>query len=95
MMPAARALALAWPVCAALAAAPVFAADAEHGRALYENHCRVCHTSKVHKREPRQPADSAELRAIVERWQAEQGLRWLREDIDDVVYFLRVTQYNF
>ena len=94
-MPAVRALALAWPVCAALAATPAFGADAGHGRALYENHCQTCHTSKVHRREPRLPADSAGLRVIVERWQAEQNLRWSREDIDDVVYFLRVTQYNF
>ena len=94
-MPPARAFALGWAVCVALAVAPGLAADLERGRALYENHCRVCHTSKVHRREPRLAADGAELRAIVERWQAEQNLRWSREDIDDVVYFLRETQYRY
>jgi mono/diheme cytochrome c family protein len=72
-----------------------FGADAGRGRALYENHCMVCHTSKVHRREPRLAADSTQLFSIVERWQAEQNLRWSREEIDDVVYYLKVTQYNF
>ena len=70
-------------------------ADAERGRALYENHCVVCHTSKVHRREPRLAADGAQLYKIVNNWQVEQGLRWSREEIDDVVYYLKVTQYNF
>jgi mono/diheme cytochrome c family protein len=70
-------------------------ADAERGRALYENHCMVCHTSKVHRREPRVEANSAQLYRIVEGWQAEQGLRWSREEIDDVAYYLKLTQYNF
>jgi mono/diheme cytochrome c family protein len=72
-----------------------FGADAERGRALYENHCIVCHTSKVHRREPRLAADSAQLNRIVTNWQAEQGLRWSREEIDDVVYYLKLTQYNY
>ena len=70
-------------------------ADAERGRALYENHCVVCHTSKVHRREPRVAANSAQLYRIVEGWQAEQGLRWSRDDIGDVVYYLKLTQYNY
>jgi mono/diheme cytochrome c family protein len=70
-------------------------ADAERGRALYENHCVVCHTSKVHKREPRVAANAAQLYTIVDNWQKEVGLRWSREEIDDVVYFLKLTQYNF
>ena len=69
-------------------------ADAERGRALYENHCVACHTSKVHRREPRQATDTAQLRAIVEKWQAEQRLRWSREDTDDVVHYLMLTQYK-
>ena len=70
-------------------------ADAGRGRALYENHCVVCHTSKVHRREPRMAANDAQLYTIVNNWQAEQGLRWSREEIDDVVYYLKLTQYNF
>ena len=72
-----------------------FGADAERGRALYENHCVACHTSKVHRREPRVAANSAQLYKIVDNWQAERGLRWSREETDDVVSYLRLTQYNF
>lgn len=35
------------------------------------------------------------LRNIVGHWQGQQNLRWTREDIEDVVYFLNVTQYNY
>jgi mono/diheme cytochrome c family protein len=70
-------------------------ADIARGRALYENHCVVCHTSKVHGREPRLAADSAQLTAIVERWQSAENLRWSRQDIDDVAGYLRVTYYKY
>ena len=70
-------------------------ADAERGGALYENHCVVCHTSKVHRREPRAASNSVQLYKIVDNWQAERGLRWSREETDDVVSYLRFTQYNF
>ena len=85
---AVAALTIAWQTAA-------LGADADRGRALYENHCIVCHTSKVHRREPRLAADSAQLYKIVTDWQAEQGLRWSREDINDVVYYLKLTQYNY
>ena len=70
-------------------------ADAGRGRALYENHCVVCHTAKVHRREPRMAADGAQLFRIVNGWQAEQGLRWSREDVDDVVDYLARTYYKY
>ena len=70
-------------------------ADAERGRSLYENHCVACHTSKVHRREPRMTANGAQLYKIVDNWQTERGLRWSREETDDVVFYLRLTQYNF
>lgn len=69
--------------------------DAGRGRALYENHCQVCHTSKVHAREKRLPATRAEVRDIVNRWQAQQQLGWNDSDIADVVEFLNRTQYKF
>jgi mono/diheme cytochrome c family protein len=70
-------------------------ADVARGRALYGNHCAVCHTSKVHSREPRLAADIAQLTAIVERWQAAENLRWARQDIDVAAGYLRVTYYNY
>jgi mono/diheme cytochrome c family protein len=77
-------------VCAA-AEAP----DLERGRGLYENHCQVCHTPKVHSRLNRLPIDANELRQIVDNWQKEENLRWGPQDVEDVVYYLRQTRYKF
>ena len=67
----------------------------ERGRALYENHCRVCHTPKVHHRMPRLPLNQAQLREIVVLWSSGENLRWGEEEIDDVVFFLNMTVYHF
>lgn len=67
----------------------------ERGRALYENHCRVCHTPKVHHRTPRLPLNKFQLREIVSLWATEENLRWSEEDINDVVFYLNLTVYHF
>ena len=69
--------------------------DLARGRALYENHCQVCHTQKVHTRPNRMILTAAEMREVVDRWQREENLRWSAQDIDDVVHFLGVTLYKF
>ncbi len=69
--------------------------DATRGRALYENHCVVCHTSKVHARVKRLPATRTEVRDIVEKWQTQQNLSWSNLDVADVVEFLNRTHYKF
>jgi hypothetical protein len=69
--------------------------DLERGRGLYENHCQVCHTPKVHTRANRLPLDANELRLIVDNWQREENLRWTPQDVADVVYYLRQTRYKF
>lgn len=70
-------------------------ADAERGRALYENHCQVCHTPRVHSRVNKLPLNRDELRDIVERWQREERLRWSAQDIADVVEHLNRTRYAY
>jgi mono/diheme cytochrome c family protein len=67
----------------------------ERGRALYENHCQVCHTQKVHTRPNRLDLTAARLREIVDVWQREENLHWSAQEIDDVVHFLGVTLYKF
>jgi mono/diheme cytochrome c family protein len=67
----------------------------ERGRALYQNHCVVCHTDKVHRRVPPLPISVDDLRFIVAVWTTQQGLRWSREDIEDVVYYLDRVHYRF
>jgi hypothetical protein len=69
--------------------------DVERGRALYENHCVVCHTAKVHRRVPPLPLGIDDLRYIVTLWASQQGVRWNREEIEDVVFYLDRTHYRF
>ena len=79
-------------------AAAVGAADMpslERGRALYENHCVVCHTPKVHSRPDRIPLTLDELRKIVNDFAKSEGLHWSEEDTEDVVWFLNQTKYRF
>jgi len=82
---------LLWLAQAVAAEAP----DIARGRALYENHCVVCHTQSVHARPNRMSPGAAELREIVDQWQREEQLRWSTQDIDDVVFYLRTTRYRF
>ena len=82
-------------LCAVIAGMPARGADLERGRALYENHCQVCHSSKVHARKQRWPQDIGQLRSVVGQWESQQELRWTKEEIDDVVYYLNVSQYNY
>jgi mono/diheme cytochrome c family protein len=95
-MPRGTAIALFAAVSVAIPAAGWGAEwpDLERGRALYENHCVVCHTPKIHRRVPRLPLNTDELRSIVTDWASQQGLRWSREDIEDVVHYLDRTHYR-
>jgi mono/diheme cytochrome c family protein len=69
--------------------------DLERGRALYENNCRVCHTARVHRRVPQLPTNEDELRRIVLTWVRYEKLQWSSEDVDDVVYYVNRTYYQF
>lgn len=71
------------------------AADVERGRALYENHCQSCHTSKVHGRPDRWPGTVADLRRAVTQWKVNEKLPWSGDEIEDVVAYLNATQYRF
>jgi mono/diheme cytochrome c family protein len=69
--------------------------DLERGRALYENNCRVCHTSKVHRRIPQLPVNEDELYRIVLTWAHYEGLSWTSEEVEDVVYYVNRMYYQF
>jgi len=77
------------------AAHPAETPNLERGRALYDNHCVVCHTSKVHRRIPPLAIDLQDLQRIVSSWAKEQNLRWTQDDIEDVVHFLNETYYRY
>jgi len=68
--------------------------DANRGRLLYENHCVVCHTSKVHRRYPPLAIDQKELRRIVAEWARESKLGWGASEIEDVTTYLDRAYYR-
>jgi len=94
-----RNIAIALIAAGGLGCAPVLSSaelpDLARGRSLYENHCIVCHTQKVHRRPAPLPLAADDLRYIVALWATQQGLNWSREDIEDVVYYLDRTHYRF
>ena len=71
------------------------AADAERGKLLYENHCKVCHTSVVHVREDRKAGSRQEVRTWIQRWTKELGLQWGPAEVDDVIEYLNERYYKF
>ena len=82
-------------ICAAvLAVAAARAADLERGKLLHDNHCRMCHDSVAYKRDSTAVKDYAQVRAQVVRWQSNTGLRWSKDDIDNVTAYLAQTYYK-
>lgn len=94
----ARFLAIALSAAVGMAVAPAGwgaeVPDVERGRALYENHCVVCHTPKVHRRPAPLPLHIDDLRFIVTLWAGQQNLGWSREEIEDVVHYLDRAYYR-
>ena len=69
-------------------------ASSERGRLLYENHCVVCHTAKVHRRMPQLPLSVHELKQIISYWAYGEQLHWSEQDIADVADYLARTYYK-
>lgn len=82
-----------------LTAAPAGASHAQapdpaRGQMLYENHCRFCHTAKVHERPNKPELTRPQLRSIVNDWQRQEGLSWSAQDTEDVTDYLARTRYR-
>jgi mono/diheme cytochrome c family protein len=69
--------------------------DVARGRALYENHCQVCHTGKVHVRPNRIVLTRRDATELVEHWQAQEKLNWGEQEVRDVVEYLARNVYGF
>lgn len=80
-------------VCAASSAA--YAADAERGRVLYETHCIVCHTPRIHMRPNKLPLTREDLRILVDDFRRMENPAWTPEETEDVVEYLSRTRYHF
>lgn len=93
-MPRASAFALLLAMAAAL---PAQAQDARRGRQLYETHCLTCHYEHVHERAPaRSKVHSLEeLKKEATLRAGLTGLRFTREDLDDIVAYLNQSHYHF
>lgn len=78
----------------AFAGGNVHAADATRGQLLYENHCKVCHTSVVHVREERKATTREQIQSWIWRWQKELGLQWGTAEVDDVTEYLNNRYYR-
>jgi len=65
------------------------------GALLYQTYCIACHDAQVHWRERKLATDWASLAAQVRRWQANSGLQWSDEEIDEVARYLNGTIYRF
>lgn len=65
------------------------------GRLLYENHCGVCHTSKIHQREKRAAKNLDGIRFQVNRWQTHLKLQWNQQEIADVANFVNDEYYHY
>lgn len=66
-----------------------------NGALLYETYCVSCHTTQIHWRDRKLARDYASLSRQVMRWQANVGLQWSAEDIDEVARYLNATIYHY
>jgi cytochrome c5 len=67
----------------------------ERGQQLYENHCRVCHSSAVSIRKNHKAHSYVDIQKWVYRWSLYLKLEWTEQDIQDVVNFLNQHFYHF
>ncbi len=83
-------------VLPALLAPAARAQDAQRGKALYENHCRVCHYESIHKRDPSRSLirSLAQLRVEVAQRATLTKQRFTLEDLDDIAEYLNRTHYR-
>lgn len=65
------------------------------GQLLYENHCRVCHSSIVHIRKNRKAKKLINIYYWANRWSKVLKLKWSKAELDDVVKYLNNTYYRF
>ena len=75
--------------------APAFAANIEHGKVLYEQHCTRCHDTRVHTRPDCRIGSLEALQSQVKRCELNASVDWPQQDVDDVVAYLNATFYKF
>jgi len=81
-------------ILAALAFTPVQAQNFGRGQELYEDHCQACHEDLMHEKN-RKLKSLAELRQRVQAWATHTGNPWTQEEVEDVLYYLNKSFYQF
>ena len=82
-------------IITAVAAMPVFAVNAEHGKKLYTERCGGCHDTKVHTRPNRIVHTYEDLVNRVKFCDSAAKANMTEDDIYDVSEYLNNTFYNF
>ncbi len=65
------------------------------GQMLYENHCGVCHDSRIHIRENRKVKSIEDIRYWINRWTTYLKLHWSEEEKNAVANHLGKKYYRF
>lgn len=79
-----------------MAAVPAsFAANAEHGKKLYDSHCHACHDTKIHTRPNRIIHTYDDLVGRVKFCDTASKANFSDSDMMDVVEYLNKTFYKF
>ena len=85
-----------WLLWSLLAAVDAVAQPAStRGEMLYATNCNACHTAQIHWRDKKIATNWNSLVAEVRRWQANAGLRWSDEEINDVARYLDSAYYGY
>jgi mono/diheme cytochrome c family protein len=78
------------------------AADLKNGEQLHNSQCRSCHIemtggdgSLLYMRDNRRVTSLKALQQRVRRCESNLELKWLDDDINDVVHYLNKTYYQF
>ena len=82
-------------LAAMMTAVPAFAADIEHGKLLYEQHCTRCHDTRVFTRPNHRIGSLEALKNQVKRCELIASVHWPPADADDVAAYLDTTFYKF
>ena len=81
-------------ILAVMAFTPVQAQNFGRGQELYEDQCAACHEDLMHEKN-RKLKSLAELRQRVQAWATHTGNPWTQEEIEDVLYYLNKSFYQF
>ena len=80
-------------VAAGLAAASSVSAQTPI-QTTHDTYCIMCHDTQVYTRESRLARDYENVRAQVDRWQANVSLKWSDQEIDAMATWLATRYYG-